>query len=61
VALAWSGLVDQVLEQSLLLRPTKHVLQTNAGFYLGRADDAAEKRPADSPAEIFRRWLLENR
>ncbi|MBX2868532.1 MAG: LysR family transcriptional regulator [Acidiferrobacterales bacterium] len=55
VALAWKGLVDPMLGQNLLIRPTDHVLKTDAGFILG----ITERRSVDQEADTFRRWLIE--
>ena len=53
VALAWSGLVDNEIEQGLLLRPLSHSLKTGANFYLLRPPDKTLK-----PAAItFESWL----
>ena len=60
VALGWSGLVDQALEQSLLIRPTSYELKSSAGFYLDHGGNVAG-RARHPKIEIFRRWLLDNR
>jgi LysR family glycine cleavage system transcriptional activator len=56
VALAWSCLVDEQIEQGLLVRPTDYHLETGAHFYL----IAPKNRQMNSNSKLFYNWLLHN-
>lgn len=57
IALAWSNLVDNELEQGTLVRPIVMSLETEAGFYLM----LSSSRKLGKPTAIFKDWLREHR
>ena len=57
MALAWSHLIDDELNQGSLIRPTKLVLRTDAHFYL----ILPAGKPPHENTLTFRDWLLANR
>ena len=57
IALAWSHLIDEELNQGSLVRPTKLALRTDARFYL----ILPVGRTPHENTLLFRDWLLANR
>jgi len=55
VALGWSYIVDDLVAQGSLLKPLEASLQTERRYFLA----SAHALPEDSPAQAFRRWLLD--